>query len=40
MMISSQGSDKQLSHTEFTVLVIIGLKGKKNMKRSHMLTTL
>lgn len=29
MMISSQGSDKQLSHTEFTVLVIIGLKEKK-----------
>lgn len=32
MMISSQGSDKQLSHTEFTVLVIIGLEGKKLYK--------
>lgn len=40
-MISSQGSDKQLSHTEFTVLVIIGLEGKKNyIKHSHRLTTL
>lgn len=32
MIISSQGSDKQLSLTEFTVLLIIGLKGKKIYK--------
>lgn len=32
MMISSQGSDKQLGHTEFTVLVIIGLKEEKIYK--------